>query len=127
MQIEGVSPSSTTFGWNMKFLDALNKGQRVHCQIVKLGLEKKTLIINTLVDMFAKIVLIVEAEDVFQRLLTTYVVSWNAMMIELIEHGCFDETLNCFEMMELDGIVPDSITFICGLLACRSKGAIDKG
>ena len=58
---------------------------------------------------------------------TTYVVSWNAMMIELIEHGCFDETLNCFEMMELDGIFPDSITFICGLLACRSKGAIDKG
>ena len=57
-------------------------------------------------------------------------VSWNAMMIELIEHGCFDETLNCFEMMELDGIVPDSITFICGLLSsylCRSKGAIDKG
>ena len=39
----------------------------------------------------------------------------------------FDETLNCFEMMKLDGIVPDSLTFICGLLACHSKGAIDKG
>ena len=49
------------------------------------------------------------------------------MMIELIEHDFFDETLNCFKMMELDGIVPNSITFICGLLACRSKGAIDKG
>ena len=71
--------------------------------------------------MYAKFVLIVEAEDVFQRLLTTVVVSWNAMRTELIEHGCFDETLNCFEMMELDGIVPDSITFICGLLTCRCR------
>ena len=77
--------------------------------------------------MYAMFVSIVEAEDVFQRLLTTNVVSWNAMMIELIEHGCFDETLNCFEMMELDGIVPDSITFIYCLLACRSKDAIDNG
>ena len=49
------------------------------------------------------------------------------MIIELIEHGYFDETLNCFEMMELDGIFPDSITFICGLQACCSKGAIDRG
>ena len=66
----------------------------------------------------------------FLRLLTRVVVSRKAMRIKLIEHGCFDETLNCFEMMELDGIVPDSITFICGLLSsylCRSKGAIDKG
>ena len=49
------------------------------------------------------------------------------MMIELIEHGCFDETLTCFHMLEIDGIVPDSITFIGGLLACRSKGVIAKG
>ena len=49
------------------------------------------------------------------------------MITGLIEHGYSDETLNSFEMMELDGIVPDSITFICGLQACRSKGAIDKG
>ena len=45
------------------------------------------------------------------------------MMTGLIEHGYFDETLNSFEMMELDGIVADSITFICVLQACRSKGA----
>ena len=79
--------------------------------------------------MYAKFGLIVEAEDVFRRLLTRDVVSWHAMMTWLIEHGCFDETLNCFKMMELDDILnfPDSITFICGLRACRSKGAIDKG
>ena len=111
----------------MKFLETPNKGQRVYCQIVKLGLKKETLIGNIVVDMYAIFVLIVEAEYMFQMVLNTDVISWNAMMIDLIEHGCFDETLNCFEMMELDGIVPDSITFICGLLACRSKGVIDKG
>ena len=52
--------------------------------------------------MCAKSVLIVEAEDVFQRLLTTVVVSGKAMRIKLIEHGYFDETLRCFEMMELE-------------------------
>ena len=107
MQSKGVFPSSATFVCNMKFLE--------------------TLIGNIVVDMYARFVLIVEAEDVFQRVLATYVVSWNAIMIELKEHGCSNEALNYFEMMELDGIVPDAMTFICGLLACRSKGAIDKG
>ena len=59
-------------------------------------------------------------EDVFQTLLTIDVVSGNAMMIELIEHGCF-------QMLEIDGIVFDSITIICALLACRSKSVIGKG
>ena len=34
------------------------------------------------------------------------------MRIELIEHGWFDETLNCFEKTELDDIVPDSIAYL---------------
>ena len=88
----------------MKFLETPDKGQGAHCEIVKLGLERETLVGNTVVDMYAKFGLIVEAEDVFQRLLTRDVVSWNAMMTGLIEHGCFDETLNCFQMMELDGV-----------------------
>ena len=104
MQTESVSLSSATFVRNMQFLETPDKGQRVQFQIVNLGLKKETLIGNIVVDIYAKFVSIVEAEDVFQRLLTTDVVSWNAMMIELIEHGCFDETLNCFQMMELDGV-----------------------
>ena len=49
------------------------------------------------------------------------------MTRELIEHGCFDETLICFHMLEIDGMVPNSIPFICGILASRSKGVIGKG
>ena len=40
MQTECVSPSSATLLCNMKFLETPNKGQGVHCQIVKLGLRK---------------------------------------------------------------------------------------
>ena len=87
MQTKGVSPSSSTFFCNMKFLETHDKGQRVHCQIVKLGHEKETLIGNIVVDMYARFVLIVEAEVVFQRVLATYVVSWNEMMTWLIKHG----------------------------------------
>ena len=57
MQIEGVSPSSAIFVCSMKFLETPDKGQGLHCQIVKLGLG------NILVDMYAKIGLSVEAED----------------------------------------------------------------
>ena len=35
--------------------------------------------------------------------------------------------INCFHMLEIDGMVPEYIPFICGLLACRSKGVIGKG
>ena len=74
MQTECVSPSSATFVCNMQFLETLDKGQRVQFQIVNLGLKKETLIGNIVVDIYAKFVSIVEAEDVFQRLLTTDVV-----------------------------------------------------
>ena len=47
----------------MKFLETPEKGQRVQCQIVKLGLEKESLIGNTIVHMYANFVLIVEAEE----------------------------------------------------------------
>ena len=84
MQIEGVSPSSAIFVCSMKFLETPDKGQGAHCEIVKLGLEKETLVGNTVVDMYAKFGLIVEAEDVFQRLLTIDVISRHAMMTRLI-------------------------------------------
>ena len=84
----------------MKFLETPDKGQGLHCQIVKLGLQKETLVKNTIVDNYAKLVFIVEAKDVFQRLQTIDVVS-RTMMIRLIEHRCFYEILNCFERMSL--------------------------
>ena len=65
MQTEGVSPSSATFVCSMKFLETLDKGQEVHCQIAKLGLKKDNIVKNTVVYMYAKFVLIVEVEDAF--------------------------------------------------------------
>ena len=57
MQTEGIFPSLATFVYNMKFLETPNKGQGVHCQIVKLRLQKETLVRNTVVDKkYAKFV-----------------------------------------------------------------------
>jgi pentatricopeptide repeat protein len=128
MQREGVCPNSATFVCSTKLLKNTDKGQGAHSEIVKLGLEKEALVGNTVVDMYAKFGLISEAQHVFEGLLTRDVVSWNAMMSGLVEHGFLDESLNCLDkMMNVNGISPDAISFASGLQACGSKGAIDKG
>ena len=48
------------------------------------------------------------------------VVSWNALVTGYSLHGCGKDVLDCLEKMQLEGLSPNAITFICILKACCS-------
>eukprot|EP00250_Pteridium_aquilinum_P016958 c23385_g2_i1 orf=87-488(+) len=106
----------------------LNKGTRVHADILKWGLlQTSSYVANTLVSMYAKCGALAKAELVVDELPVRNVVCWSALIAGYAQHGRGEDALNCFNRMQGEGLFPNEVTFICILKACGSIGAADKG
>eukprot|EP00250_Pteridium_aquilinum_P000318 c10353_g1_i1 orf=1-642(+) len=78
--------------------------------------------------MYAKCGLLSRAYQVFKKLpLQRNVVSWNTLITGYMQFGYGKEALECFKQLQLDGISPDAITFVCTLKACGIIGDLDEG
>jgi pentatricopeptide repeat protein len=105
-----------------------SQGIELHLNICKKGLLERNLFIgNTLVDMYVKCGLLKEAQKVFDNTLGRDVVLWTALISGYADHGYGQEALNCFQKMLEEGIIPDFVTYICGLKACGSIKSTRKG
>jgi pentatricopeptide repeat protein len=131
MQHEGLSPDVVTFICVLKAcgsLAAIENGRRIHDEIMQRGLVTTDVMLGTaLVDMYAKCGMLVKAQQVLDELPVRNVVSWNALIAGYSQEGPFDQALSSFRRMQIEGLVPDTITFISLLKACGSMGAVDKG
>eukprot|EP00250_Pteridium_aquilinum_P000608 c10722_g2_i1 orf=2-241(+) len=77
--------------------------------------------------MYAKCGLLGKAQQVFDMLPARNIVAWTALIGGYVGHEHGEEALQCFQRMQLDGILPDAIAFVLSLKACTSIRAIDKG
>jgi pentatricopeptide repeat protein len=100
---------------------ALERGRRVHHQIIQSGLELDFFVGNSLVDMYAKCVNMEDAWKMFHKMPSKDVVTWTA----ILGHG--NEALQHFEWMCDEGVQQDDITFVCLLSACSHAGLVDEG
>ena len=131
MYMEGVCPDVVTFLCVLKACGHIRdmvKGEEVHAKIESRGfLDINIIVGNTLVDMYVKCGSLTRAQEVFDGLHDRNLVSWNALISGHAELGKAEEAIKCFERMQLDGVSPDGITFVCILKACSSLGATSKG
>ncbi|MCO5580820.1 hypothetical protein L7F22_034692 [Adiantum nelumboides] len=105
----------------------LNQGRQIHTKLVKQGIEKDILVGKALVDFYAKCSLLLEAQNVFDKLSSTSSVSWTVL---ITGHACQGENLQIFELfhrMEKQGIEPDNVTFLSLLTACSHVGLVEEG
>jgi pentatricopeptide repeat protein len=94
MQQEGVRPDSVTFVGVLNAyasVVALERGRRVHHQIIQSGLELDLFVVNSLVDMYAKCGSMEDAWKMFHKMPSQDVVTWTA----ILGHG--NEALQHFE------------------------------
>uniref|UniRef100_A0A5B7C9Q0 Pentatricopeptide repeat-containing protein n=1 Tax=Davidia involucrata TaxID=16924 RepID=A0A5B7C9Q0_DAVIN len=107
-------------------LGALEQGRIMHRYIIENGLPLTLVLRTSLVDMYAKCGAIQEALAVFHGVLLnqTDVLFWNAMIGGLAMHGFVLESLNMFREMQIVGITPDEITYLCLLSACAHGGLV---
>lgn len=130
MLFQGVTPDNVSFLCALDAcasLSAVDEGQYIHAAIVDNGCEQDVVVGTALVNLYGKCGNFQDAKNIFVRMPYRNVVSWNAIIGILAQNGYEKESLNLFHQMQLEGIKPNSTTFISVLTACSHTGLVDMG
>jgi pentatricopeptide repeat protein len=131
MKDNGLIPDATIFICILKLCSctgSLGVGEAVHDDVNKQGLlEQDAVLATTLVDMYTKCGALVKAHEVFDRIHSHDVVSWNSLMAGYAQLGQARTVLNSLPKMVSEGIEPDLLTFHVLLLACSHAGLVREG
>ncbi|KAJ7538872.1 hypothetical protein O6H91_11G066900 [Diphasiastrum complanatum] len=130
MRVSDIKADNVTF---VCALDAcanrgcLEKGRQIHVAVSDGGYEGHASVGISLVNMYGKCGSVEDARSVFSRLPHQDVVSWSAMIAACAQNGHGKEALDLFHKMQLSGIKPDEIAFLCVLDACATLASLEKG
>lgn len=130
MQAAEFVPDTTSLSCALKAcasLGAVEQGQVVHITSMKLGLAQDLSVANSLIGLYGRCGLLLEARRVFDMLSVRDVVSWTALIAGYAEHGHAEEALLCLICMQECELVPNAITYSCVLKACGAVGVIVEG
>jgi pentatricopeptide repeat protein len=131
MKWEGISPDTVTFICMLKAsgsMGALGMGKEIHEKVIRCRMLDKDIVVgNALVDMYAKCGMLAKAQQVLEELPIRDVVSWNALIAGYAQLGRCQEAFDCLDWMQMEGVSPNSITFVSIIKACGGSGALDKG
>ncbi|KAI5084963.1 hypothetical protein GOP47_0001132 [Adiantum capillus-veneris] len=131
MRSGGIAPDSITFLNCLKACHIsgdIDKGQEIHVEIERARfLETDITVVHALIDMYAKLGSLAKAKQVFDKVPSRNIVLWNTLIAGYAKHEQGHEALQCLEQMRLEGVLPNSITLVCSLKACRGVGAMLKG
>ncbi|VAI83616.1 unnamed protein product [Triticum turgidum subsp. durum] len=100
----------------------LSLGRLIHGMSVKLGVVEKDVVMNALVDMYAKCKAGSEANGIFGRISNKDVVTWNSLIAGYVENDMGNEALMLFSQMRVQGSSPDAISVVNALSACVCFG-----
>ncbi|KAJ6387407.1 hypothetical protein OIU78_017178 [Salix suchowensis] len=138
MQVCGSKPNEVTLVSLLSgcaSVGALLHGKETHCYAIKCmlnfegsDLDDDLMVINALIDMYAKCKSINVARTMFDSLEPKGkdVVSWTVMIGGYAQHGEANDALEMFSwMFKQDGFVkPNSFTISCALIACARLAAL---
>lgn len=131
MLLNGVTTDEITFACVLKAcgkMGAIDKGKSVHIEILERGLEACRLLGNALVDMYVKCGGLKNALQLFNRLPTKDVVTWNSLIAGYVHCGHSADALGLYAGMRREGVTcASTVTFICLLKACANVGALHNG
>eukprot|EP00250_Pteridium_aquilinum_P020790 c24948_g3_i1 orf=1265-4363(-) len=130
MRLMGVSPDAVTMLASLKACgnsQATGLGQELHIEIIKRGIGRDLSVCNSLVNMYAKAGLLAEAWKVFDSMPVRDTVSWTALIAGYAEHGLGEEAVMCLKQMQVEGVSPNAVTYICCIKACRDVEMVDMG
>ncbi|XAR52718.1 hypothetical protein NMG60_11020926 [Bertholletia excelsa] len=130
MLLEEVRPDETTLVSVLSActrLAALDQGKWIHAYIKKNDLKINVILGTTLIDMYMKCGCVENAVEVFSDMEEKGVSTWNALILGLAMNGLVNMALEMFSEMKKNGVMPNEITFVGVLGACRHMGLVDKG
>ncbi|KAK2638191.1 hypothetical protein Ddye_025986 [Dipteronia dyeriana] len=130
MQIEGLIPNQYTYPSILRTctsVGALDLGEQIHTQVIKTGFQFNVYVCSVLIDMYAKLGKLSNAQGILRRFAQDDIVSWTAMVAGYVQHDMFAEALKTFEEMQNRGIQSDNIGFSSAISACAGIQALNQG
>lgn len=130
MHLSGISSNSFTFGFVLKAcynLPRLEEGKMVHSQVLKMGLDYETHVVNGLIKLYTTCGRVDEARDLFDEMSERDLVSWSTMVSGYVQNGCSNEALVLFKQMQAQNVKADEFTLASVVGACGDMGALDLG
>jgi pentatricopeptide repeat protein len=130
MQQRQLSPNVVTLATVLSAcaeLLALQLGREVHGHLIKVVLDRHSLVDDGLINMYGKCGRVSAAHKVFDRMKSRDLISWNSMIACYGMHGLCDEAFSMFTDMTKAMIEPDGVTFVAVLSACSHAGRVSEG
>eukprot|EP01018_Ginkgo_biloba_P009797 Gb_07754 [translate_table: standard] len=125
MQLADVKPNSVTFTSVLSAcanFAACQRGKEVHESIIRSGFQFDIVLEDALIDMYAKCGNIQDARNVFDKMPTRDVVSWNVMVAGYGQSGHVDEAVKLFQKMPKR----DMISWNAMIAVYAQNGNVDK-
>ncbi|CAJ1933441.1 unnamed protein product [Sphenostylis stenocarpa] len=108
---------------------ALSLGKEIHAYILKMRFNVDKKLLSSLIDMYSKCGNVTYAEKIF--LLVTDsdrdAILYNVMIAGYAHHGYENKAIHLFQEMLNKNVIPDAVTFVALLSACRHCGLIELG
>ncbi|KAL0404766.1 UNVERIFIED_CONTAM: Pentatricopeptide repeat-containing protein [Sesamum radiatum] len=130
MRSNGLRPDSVSFTTAIsscaRLLD-LERGRRIHEEVLRSELVMDAYVSATLVDMYGKCGCLERAEEVFDEIENKSLVSWNAMIGGYSQVG---DSVSCIELlvrMNEEKVRPSSTTISSSLVACAKSAQLQHG
>lgn len=106
---------------------ALAQAKLMHVHIILEGLESHNDVAAALINMYGKCSSVVDAENVFESVLSRNVACWTAIISVNIENDKVKEALQLLSQMWQKGLEPTKAVFTKALEACASMRSLEDG
>lgn len=130
MHEEGITPTLTTLSSILMACSRsvrLQLGKFIHGYIIRNRVESDIFVNTSLIDFYFKCSNVRSAENVFQNVPKTNIVSWNVMISGYMKIGSYLKALGIFTDMRKTGLKPDAVTFTSVLPACSQLAVLERG
>ncbi|KAJ8537187.1 hypothetical protein K7X08_035588 [Anisodus acutangulus] len=117
----GCKLMSTTYSSTLKACsegEDIDFGRQVHLDVVKMGFENDPYVCTSVLSMYSRVGLLVDADRAFGSVLDKEVEVWNSMISAYVGNGRTDDALCVYYEMRSRAIPSDSFTLSYILIAC---------
>ncbi|KAH6778053.1 Tetratricopeptide repeat superfamily protein [Perilla frutescens var. hirtella] len=124
--VEPVAFSFSSIMPSCANLTTLCLGKQLHGYILRRGFDDNIFVASSLMDMYAKCGNIRIARWIFDKMEFQDTVSWTSIIMAYASHGHARDAISFFTKMEIEGIKPNSGSFLAVLTACSHGGLVDE-
>ena len=130
MDANGIIPNPQTIVYILQACGTIgnsSKAQELHSFLVKKGFEEERFVINAVMSTYAKCSLLLEAQDVFDKLPSPDVVSYCTLLTGYTEYSDDEKAHHCLKQVQDIAISMNVVIYACGLKICGNTRMLIDG